>query len=104
MDVTGSALCRRNDQQREDRCPATHAMRRESREERNSEDATGKALTETIIGKTNEVVVPINLALADKMIQVPDENGQSATISMSENSPAVVKLSRSTKKSSPILF
>jgi len=72
--------------------------------ERNTEDGTGKALTETTTGKTNEVVVPINLALADKMIQVPDENGQSATISMSENSPAVVKLSRSTKKSSPILF
>ena len=36
--------------------------------ERNTEDGTGKALTETTTGKTNEVVVPINLALADKMI------------------------------------
>jgi hypothetical protein len=51
-----------------------------------TKDATGKALTETIIGKTNEVVMPTNLALADNMIQVPDENGQSATISVSENS------------------
>ena len=60
--------------------------------ERNSEDATGKALTETIIGKTNEVVMPTNLALADNMIQVPDENGQSATISMSENSACSSKI------------
>ena len=60
--------------------------------ERNTEDGTGKALTETTTGKTNEVVVPINLALADKMIQVPDENGQSATISMSENSACSSKI------------
>jgi hypothetical protein len=32
------------------------------------------------------LALPINLALADKMSQVPDENGQSATISKSENS------------------
>jgi hypothetical protein len=60
--------------------------------ERNTEDGTGKALTETTTAKTNEVVVPINLALADKMIQVPDENGQSATISMSENSACSSKI------------
>ena len=60
--------------------------------ERNSEDGTGKALTETIVGKKSEVVAPINLALADKMSQVPDENGQSATISKSENSACSSKI------------
>ena len=60
--------------------------------ERNSEDGTGKALTETIVEKKNEVVMPINLALADKMSQVPDENGQSATISKSENSACSSKI------------
>ena len=60
--------------------------------ESNSEDRTGKALTETIVGKKNEVVMPINLALADKMSQVPDENGQSATISKSENSACSSKI------------
>jgi hypothetical protein len=60
--------------------------------EKNSERGVGKALTETIIGKTKEVVMPINLALADKMIPVPDENGQNATISMSENSACSSKI------------
>jgi hypothetical protein len=53
--------------------------------EKNSEGGAGKAPSETTIGKASEVVMPISFALADKMIQ-PDENGQSATISMSQNS------------------
>ena len=53
---------------------------------KNSEGGAGKAPSETTIGKTSEVVMPISFALADKMIQLPDENGQSATISMSQNS------------------
>jgi hypothetical protein len=54
--------------------------------EKNSEGGAGKAPSETTIGKASEVVMPISFALADKMIQLPDENGQSATISMSQNS------------------
>ena len=38
------------------------------------------------------LALPINLALADKMSQVPDENGQSATISKSENSDCSSKI------------
>ena len=38
------------------------------------------------------LALPINLALADKMSQVPDENGQSATISKSENSACSSKI------------
>ena len=59
--------------------------------EKNSEGGAGKAPSETTIGKASEVVMPISFALADKMIQ-PDENGQSATISMSQNSGCSSKI------------
>jgi hypothetical protein len=42
--------------------------------EKNSEGEVGKALLETTVGKTGEVVVP----LADKMIQLPDQTRQGA--------------------------
>ena len=60
--------------------------------EKNSEGGAGKAPSETTIGKTSEVVMPISFALADKMIQLPDETGQSATISMSQNSACSSKI------------
>jgi hypothetical protein len=42
--------------------------------EKNSEGEVGKALLETTVGKTGEVVVP----LAHKMIQLPDQTRQGA--------------------------
>ena len=53
---------------------------------KNLEGEEGKAPSETTIGKTSEVVMPISPTLADRMIQLPDETGQSAAISMSQNS------------------
>jgi hypothetical protein len=53
---------------------------------KNLEGEEGKAPSLTTIGKTSEVVMPISPTLADRMIQLPDETGQSAAISMSQNS------------------
>jgi hypothetical protein len=53
--------------------------------DQNLEGGAGKAPSAMTIGKTSEVLMPISLTIADKMIQLPDETEQSATISMSEN-------------------
>jgi hypothetical protein len=53
---------------------------------KNSEGGEGKAPSETTIGKPSEVAMPIGLPLADKLIQLPDEAGQRAAISMNQNS------------------
>lgn len=69
--------------------------------EKKPEDGAGKAPTETIIGKSNEVAVQISLALADQMIQLPDENGQHAAIFMSENSACSSKIESTNEENLP---
>ena len=53
---------------------------------KNSEGGEGKAPSETTIGNPSEVAMPIGLPLADELIQLPDEAGQRAAISMNQNS------------------
>jgi hypothetical protein len=49
------------------------------------EGGAGKVPSETTIGETREVVMPMSFTLIDKMIQLTDVTDQSATISMSKN-------------------
>jgi hypothetical protein len=49
---------------------------------KNSEGGEGEAPSETTIGNPSEVAMPIGLPLADELIQLPDEAGQRAAISM----------------------
>ena len=53
---------------------------------KNSEGGEGKAPSETTIGNPSEVAMPIGLPLVDELIQLPDEAGQRAAISMNQNS------------------
>jgi hypothetical protein len=53
---------------------------------KNLEGEEGKAPSETTIGNPSEVAMPIGLPLADELIQLPDDAGQRAAISMNENS------------------
>jgi hypothetical protein len=53
---------------------------------KNSEGGEGEAPSETTIGNPSEVAMPIGLPLADELIQLPDEAGQRAAISMNQNS------------------
>jgi hypothetical protein len=53
---------------------------------KNSEGGEGKAPSETTIGNPSEVAMPIGLPLADELIQLPDEAGQRAAISMNQSS------------------
>jgi hypothetical protein len=53
---------------------------------KNSEGGEGEAPSETTIGNPSEVAMPIGLPLADELIQLPDETGQRAAISMNQNS------------------
>jgi hypothetical protein len=53
--------------------------------DKNLEGGAGKAPSETTIGETREVVMPMSFTLTDKMIQATDVTEQSATISMSKN-------------------
>jgi hypothetical protein len=53
---------------------------------KNLEGEEGKAPSETTIGNPSEVAMPIGLPLADELIQLPDEAGQRAAISMNQNS------------------
>ena len=50
--------------------------------EKNSEGWEEKAPLDTTIGKTDEVVMPV----ADEMIQLPDQTGPGAAISVRQNS------------------
>jgi hypothetical protein len=52
---------------------------------KNSEGEEGEAPSETTIGNPSEVAMPIGLPLADELIQLPDEAGQRAAISMNQN-------------------
>ena len=53
--------------------------------DKNLEGGAGKVPSETTIGETREVVMPMSFTLTDKMIQLTDVTDQSATISMSKN-------------------
>jgi hypothetical protein len=68
---------------------------------KNLEDEEGKVASETTIGRASEVVMPMSLTFADKMIQLPDQIGPGAETSMSQDSAYSSKIESTNEEVSP---
>ena len=68
------------------------------------EGGAGKVPSETTIGETREVVMPMSFTLIDKMIQLTDVTDQSATISRARTAPTITRFIRPAKESFPVPY